>query len=67
VHDHRVLGELFDPTSPASIAAAIRRILELAPDAHAALVARCKAAARERWNWETEVARLVDLYRDLEA
>ncbi|HEY8987671.1 MAG TPA: glycosyltransferase [Candidatus Limnocylindrales bacterium] len=61
------LGELFDPTSPASIAAAIRRILELAPDAHAALVARCKAAARERWNWETEVARLVDLYRDLEA
>jgi len=24
-------------------------------------------AARDRWNWETEVARLVDLYRDLEA
>jgi glycosyltransferase involved in cell wall biosynthesis len=60
------LGELFDPTSPASIGAAIRRILELSPEAHAELSARCKAAARERWNWETEVARLVALYRDLE-
>jgi glycosyltransferase involved in cell wall biosynthesis len=60
------LGELFDPTSPASIGAAIRRILDLSPEAYAALGARCKAAARERWNWETEAARLVDLYRDLE-
>jgi glycosyltransferase involved in cell wall biosynthesis len=60
------LGELFDPTSPASIGAAIRRILDLSPEAYAALGARCKAAARECWNWETEVARLVDLYRDLE-
>ena len=61
------LGELFDPVSPASIGAAIRRILELPADEHAALVARCRAAARDRWNWETEVARLIELYRDLEA
>ena len=59
------LGELFDPTAPASIGAAIRRILDLSPEAHAVLVARCKAAARERWNWETEAARLVQLYDDL--
>jgi glycosyltransferase involved in cell wall biosynthesis len=61
------LGELFDPTSPASIAAAIRRILGLSPDDYAAMANRARRAAVERWNWETESARLVELYRDLEA
>lgn len=60
------LGELFDPASAASIGAAIRRILELAPDARAAMGARCRIAAVERWNWETESERLVALYRRLE-
>jgi glycosyltransferase involved in cell wall biosynthesis len=61
------LGELFEPASPASIAAAIRRILDLPPDAYAAMAERCRRAAMERWNWETESAKLVALYRDLEA
>ena len=61
------LGELFDPTSPASIGAAIRRILELPPDEYAAMAERARRAAVERWNWETESAKLVELYRELEA
>jgi glycosyltransferase involved in cell wall biosynthesis len=59
------LGELFDPASPASIGAAIRRILELAPDDYAAMAKRARTAAVERWNWETESAKLVELYREL--
>jgi glycosyltransferase involved in cell wall biosynthesis len=59
------LGELFDPTSPASIAAAIRRILELPRDQYEAMAARARRAAVERWNWETESAKLVELYREL--
>ena len=46
-------------------AAAIRRILELPPDAYAAMAGRCRRAAVERWNWETESAKLVALYREL--
>ncbi|MFL5776027.1 MAG: glycosyltransferase [Chloroflexota bacterium] len=61
------LGELFDPTSPASIGAAIRRILELPSADYEAMAARARRAAVDRWNWETESARLIDLYRDLEA
>jgi glycosyltransferase involved in cell wall biosynthesis len=61
------LGELCDPTAPASIGGALRTILELSPTERAALSSRCLKAARERWNWETESARLVQLYRDLEA
>ena len=56
------LGELFDPTSPASIGAAIRRILELPPAEYEAMAARLAHAALERWNWETESAKLVELY-----
>jgi glycosyltransferase involved in cell wall biosynthesis len=61
------LGELFDPTSPASIAAAIRRILDLPRADYAAMAERARRAAVERWNWETESARLVELYRSFEA
>jgi glycosyltransferase involved in cell wall biosynthesis len=61
------LGELFDPTSPASIAAAVRRILDLPPDDYAAMAERCLRAAVERWNWETESVKLRDLYRELAA
>ena len=59
------LGELCDPTDPASIAAAIRRILDPPPAERAELRARCLRAAHDRWNWETESARLVELYEDL--
>ncbi len=61
------LGELCEPSDPASIAGAIRRLLDLSPDAMADLRARCRRAAKERWNWETESARLVELYRELES
>jgi glycosyltransferase involved in cell wall biosynthesis len=61
------LGALCDPTSPASIAAAIHSILELDPPAREELRGRILRAAHERWNWETESAKLLDLYRELDA
>jgi glycosyltransferase involved in cell wall biosynthesis len=61
------LGAMCDPTDPADIARAISSILDLPADARDDLRERCRRAARERWNWETESARLVELYRDLEA
>jgi len=59
------LGVLCDPASPASIAAAIRSVLELEPAARADLRTRIVAAAHERWNWEIESVKLLDLYREL--
>ena len=61
------LGVLCDPTDPASIAAAIAGLLGRPAQGRAALRERCRTAARERWNWETESARLVGLYADLAA
>lgn len=59
------LGAVCDPADPASIAAAIRSILDLGPTERADLRARCLRAAHERWNWETESAKLVALYASL--
>ncbi len=59
------LGELCDPADPASIAAAIRRVLERSPSETADLRRRCLAAAHARWNWETEAATLIGLYGTL--
>jgi glycosyltransferase involved in cell wall biosynthesis len=59
------LGEVCDPTRPASIGAAILRVVAAPPAARVALRERCLSAARARWNWETESARLVALYRSL--
>jgi glycosyltransferase involved in cell wall biosynthesis len=61
------LGELCDPSDPRAIAAAIERILDAPPDERADLRRRCLTAAHEHWNWETESARLIELYRDLGA
>lgn len=61
------LGAVCDPVDPGSIAAAIRSILDLDPAEREALRARCLRAAHERWNWETESARLVELYKSLAA
>jgi len=61
------LGVLCDPTDPASIAASIADLLGRPMDERAALRERCLGAARDRWNWETESARLVELYADLAA
>ena len=59
------LGAVCDPADPASVARAIRSILELSPADRDALRARCLRAAHERWNWETESAKLVALYDSL--
>ncbi|MDO8483806.1 MAG: glycosyltransferase [Candidatus Limnocylindrales bacterium] len=59
------LGAVCDPTDVKAIAAAIRSILDLGPEEREALRARCLRAAHERWNWETESARLVALYDSL--
>ena len=60
------LGALCDPADPKSIAAAIGSILELPEADRAALRRRCLKAAHERWNWEREGARLLDIYRQLQ-
>jgi glycosyltransferase involved in cell wall biosynthesis len=59
------LGAVCDPADPAALARAIRSVLELLPADMADLRRRCLKAAHERYNWETEVARLTGLYRDL--
>jgi len=59
------LGATCDPTSPASVAAAIRDVLDHDPADTADLRARCLRAAHDRWSWEAESARLVALYADL--
>jgi glycosyltransferase involved in cell wall biosynthesis len=61
------LGAVCDPTKPAEIARALRSVIELPPEEREALKQRCLKAAHERWNWETEGAKLVALYEDLEA
>lgn len=59
------LGALCDPTSPASIARAVRSILELDQAARTSMRTRILTAAHARWNWETESLVLIDLYRRL--
>jgi len=59
------LGAVCDPADPASIASAIRSILDLDPAERADLRARCLRAAHDRWNWETESSKLVELYASL--
>jgi glycosyltransferase involved in cell wall biosynthesis len=60
------LGAVCDPADPAAIGAAIRSILDLDEAARADLRRRCLTAAHARWNWETESAKLVELYASLE-
>jgi glycosyltransferase involved in cell wall biosynthesis len=59
------LGVVCDPADPAAIAAAIRSIVEAPAEERDALRGRCLAAAHRRWNWESESAKLVELYRTL--
>jgi glycosyltransferase involved in cell wall biosynthesis len=55
-------GVVCDPTEPASIAAAIRKILEAPADARAAMRQRALDAARTTYNWESQVVVLHGLY-----
>jgi glycosyltransferase involved in cell wall biosynthesis len=59
------LGTICDPGDAGDVARAIRSLLELGPDAREALRRRCLEAARLRWNWESEVARLIAAYANL--
>jgi glycosyltransferase involved in cell wall biosynthesis len=59
------LGAVCEPSDPGSIASALRSILEQDRSAQQLLRERCRSAARDRWNWETESRRLLDLYADL--
>jgi glycosyltransferase involved in cell wall biosynthesis len=56
------LGAVCDPTRPGSVAGALAEVLSLPPDAMTDLRRRCQQAAHERYNWELESARLLDLY-----
>jgi glycosyltransferase involved in cell wall biosynthesis len=56
------LGELFDPSRPEQIAAAIRRLLDLSPAERGSLRRRCRRAAAVRWNWQEESVHLVRMY-----
>jgi glycogen(starch) synthase len=58
-------GELCDPTSPVSIAGAIRRILDGGPDAIRERGDKGLQAAHERYNWETQFQVLDAVYARL--
>lgn len=59
------LGLVVRPDDVPALGAAIRSIVTASPADRAALRDRCRQAASERWNWETESSRLVQLYADL--
>ena len=57
-------GVLCDPRDPASVAAAIRAVLD-DPDGGRAMAERALAAAHDDYNWEAQMERLLDLYTEL--
>ena len=61
------LGEVCRPTDVDDVARAIRRIVELPAFRPRGAPCALPASAHERWNWETESARLVALYEELAA
>lgn len=56
------LGAVCDPTDPASIAAAIRSVLDVPPVEHAALRSRIALAARTRYAWDRQFAVALEVY-----
>jgi glycosyltransferase involved in cell wall biosynthesis len=58
-------GVLCDPTSPASIAAAIRQLLAAPAADRAAMRARILRAAHDRYNWDAQVGLLRSIYDEL--
>lgn len=59
------IGVLVDPTSPDSITAGIREILDAPPERRAAYREACLAAARGPYAWSRGVERLLALYEDV--
>ena len=58
-------GVLCDPTSASAIAAAIRELLAARPAEREAFRAAALRAAHDRYNWETQVETLLDVYERL--
>ena len=58
-------GVLVDPTRVEAVAAGIAEVLGLTAPARDDLRARCLRAAHDRYNWETESARLIGVYDTL--
>ena len=58
------VGEVFDPSSPESIADAVRRVLA-DPEEYERRRGEARRLALERYNWETEERTLLDVYRRL--
>jgi glycosyltransferase involved in cell wall biosynthesis len=58
-------GVLCESVRPKPIAAAIRSILDLPASERGALRARCLKAAHERYNWESQVGTLLEVYATL--
>jgi len=58
-------GALVDPARPASIAAGIREVLDVAPEAAAERRRRLAAAADGQYGWARQVETLFRVYREL--
>jgi glycosyltransferase involved in cell wall biosynthesis len=59
------LGRTCEPTSTADVARALHEIIDLDGDAAEDLRRRCALAARERWNWQAQVAPMLEAYARL--
>jgi len=59
------LGLVAEPDDVPALARAIRSVVDAAPEDRAALRTRCLRAAHDRWNWEMESSRLIDLYAEI--
>ncbi len=59
------LGAVCDPSDVGSVAAGLRSLLQMDAEDTATMRANCSAAASDRWNWQSESARLITLYDDL--
>jgi glycosyltransferase involved in cell wall biosynthesis len=55
------LGAVADPADPDDLARALRTVLDQAPQAYAAMRARCLAVMRDRYAWETVVVPYLSL------
>ncbi len=58
-------GELCDPTDPADIARAIRKVIDAAPAERDAYRERCLAAARGEYGWDHQAQTLMRVYDSL--